>query len=492
MSFRTTAIVLAVMYAAFGIAAPALAQNVTSGSISGVAVDQQGAVLPGVTIDAVHGPTGTQYSAITDADGRFFISSVRVGGPYTVTAALSGFRSQEQANVTVPLGETIEAGFQAAAGERQPKPSRSKPKSIPSSIRRAPDLPRTSRPNSWRTCRPCRAASKTSRARRRTSRRSRSTPSPARSRSPDATTDTTASRSTARSTTTCSACPPPARRPARPNRSRSASTPSRSCSCSSRPTTCGRAVSRAAASTRSPSREPTRCSGTAYYLGRSESFVGDYTDPIHREPVASLRRVQREARRRKHRRADCARTRAFFFGNFEMNRRGVPSGFSVGGSEGVDFGREAEANRILNTLKTKYNYDPGGLDQFTRAIDNNKFFVRGDVNLELEPPLDGASQLHRRDQRHRPAEPHRVLLPGLLLPFPQQDQFDRRAAEQHLRPHVQRASRQLPARARRPRRRYRVPGAVDRARARCRRRSVQSRDASGPRRPTSWTRTSSR
>ena len=104
MSFRTTAIVLAVIYAAFGIATPALAQNVTSGSISGVAVDQQGGVLPGVTIDATHGPTGTQYSATTDADGRFFISSVRVGGPYTVAATLAGFRPQEQANITVPLG----------------------------------------------------------------------------------------------------------------------------------------------------------------------------------------------------------------------------------------------------------------------------------------------------------------------------------------------------------------------------------------------------
>ena len=51
------------------------------------------------------------FSAITDGDGRFFISSVRVGGPYTVTATLSGFRSQEQANVTVPLGETISLDF---------------------------------------------------------------------------------------------------------------------------------------------------------------------------------------------------------------------------------------------------------------------------------------------------------------------------------------------------------------------------------------------
>ena len=111
MNVRLAAIFLAVMYAVFGVAAPSFSQNVTSGSISGVAVDQQNAVLPGVTIDAVHGPTGTHYSAVTDAEGRFFISSVRVGGPYTVTATLSGFRSQEQANVTVPLGETIALDF---------------------------------------------------------------------------------------------------------------------------------------------------------------------------------------------------------------------------------------------------------------------------------------------------------------------------------------------------------------------------------------------
>ena len=91
MSFRFAPIVLAVILAVFGPAAPSFSQNVTSGSISGVATDQQDAVLPGVTIEAVHGPTGTQYSAVTDAEGRFLISSVRIGGPYKITATLSGF-----------------------------------------------------------------------------------------------------------------------------------------------------------------------------------------------------------------------------------------------------------------------------------------------------------------------------------------------------------------------------------------------------------------
>ena len=37
-----------------------LAQNVTTGALSGVVADQQGAVLPGATVVATHEPTGTK------------------------------------------------------------------------------------------------------------------------------------------------------------------------------------------------------------------------------------------------------------------------------------------------------------------------------------------------------------------------------------------------------------------------------------------------
>lgn len=86
-------------------AAPSFAQNLTSGSISGTAVDQQNAVLPGATVEAVHGPTGTQYAATTDAEGRFVFLSVRVGGPYSVTVIMPGFRPQTVTDITVSLGE---------------------------------------------------------------------------------------------------------------------------------------------------------------------------------------------------------------------------------------------------------------------------------------------------------------------------------------------------------------------------------------------------
>ena len=83
---------------------PAVAQTITTGTISGVVVDQQGGLLPGATVSALHVDTGTTYTAVSQLDGRFSLLSVRIG-TYKVKVALSGFKDQEQADVAVALGE---------------------------------------------------------------------------------------------------------------------------------------------------------------------------------------------------------------------------------------------------------------------------------------------------------------------------------------------------------------------------------------------------
>ena len=70
----------------------AFGQTVTTGNLSGVVVDQQGAVLPGANVTAVHQPTNTSYETTTAGDGRYQILNVRVGGPYAITASLSADR----------------------------------------------------------------------------------------------------------------------------------------------------------------------------------------------------------------------------------------------------------------------------------------------------------------------------------------------------------------------------------------------------------------
>ncbi len=98
---------LALVLFAFCLALPtsASAQTITTGTISGTVVDQQGGTLPGVSIVAVHTPTGTSYDGVANSDGRFTLLNVRVGGPYAITARLAGFTDESLAGVVVALGE---------------------------------------------------------------------------------------------------------------------------------------------------------------------------------------------------------------------------------------------------------------------------------------------------------------------------------------------------------------------------------------------------
>ncbi len=89
---------------------PASAQ-VTTGSLTGVVQDSQGAVTPGVAVVAVHLPSGTTYESATKADGRFFIADLRVGGPYKVTATLQGFGTETQNDVMISLGVAADLVF---------------------------------------------------------------------------------------------------------------------------------------------------------------------------------------------------------------------------------------------------------------------------------------------------------------------------------------------------------------------------------------------
>ncbi len=91
----------------------AIAQVTTAG-VTGEIKDSQGAVVPGVTITAVHEPSETTYSAVTQTDGRFLIPGMRVGGPYRITAELQGFRTETRSNIQLTLGVTQDVNFSLA------------------------------------------------------------------------------------------------------------------------------------------------------------------------------------------------------------------------------------------------------------------------------------------------------------------------------------------------------------------------------------------
>jgi hypothetical protein len=105
---------LAILTCALLAISPAALAQVTTGNLAGTVAASDGSALPGVTVEAVHVPTGTRYSTVTGSNGRYLIPNVRVGGPYRVTATLDGFRTAETSNVTVGLGTTAEVGITMA------------------------------------------------------------------------------------------------------------------------------------------------------------------------------------------------------------------------------------------------------------------------------------------------------------------------------------------------------------------------------------------
>ncbi|MCI0433514.1 MAG: carboxypeptidase regulatory-like domain-containing protein [Gemmatimonadetes bacterium] len=88
-----------------------LAAQVTTATISGVVASTSGARLSSATVVAVHEPSGTVYSAITRADGRYTIPGVRVGGPYRVTVTIIGYEEDSRVGIYTSLGVSTDVDF---------------------------------------------------------------------------------------------------------------------------------------------------------------------------------------------------------------------------------------------------------------------------------------------------------------------------------------------------------------------------------------------
>jgi hypothetical protein len=93
--------------------------QVTTSSISGTVVDEKGLPLPGVTITALHTPTGTNYATVSRVDGRYNLPNLRVGGPYTVTYSFIGFGSNVQNNINLTLGQESKIDTKLLPSSRQ-------------------------------------------------------------------------------------------------------------------------------------------------------------------------------------------------------------------------------------------------------------------------------------------------------------------------------------------------------------------------------------
>jgi protocatechuate 3,4-dioxygenase beta subunit len=70
-------------------AAPALAQNTTA-AVNGRITAADGKPVAGATVTILHRESGSTNTITTDAEGRYAVRGLRVGGPYDITVAKGG------------------------------------------------------------------------------------------------------------------------------------------------------------------------------------------------------------------------------------------------------------------------------------------------------------------------------------------------------------------------------------------------------------------
>ena len=364
-------------------AGPVHAQTLTTGTLSGVVTDQQGGVLPGVTVVAVHGPTGTKYETVSGADGRFQIPNVRVGGPYTVTASLSGFKDQTESNTSVGLGEERALNFKmpiatlsetvnvigqsvfsetragTAANVRQEAIE-----ALPTISRSLTDFARTS-PH-FNETNSNGGDSFLSVAGRNNRYNNISIDGAvnndvfglAASGTPGGQTGTQPISLDAIQELQLVVAPYDVRQG-------------------------GFSGGSINAITRSGSNA---FNGTAYFFGRNEALVGKIsstTDPTVKTKVGTFSDRQGGVSEG----GPIVHNKAFFFANLDLGRKATPNGFSVSGTTGQPWGHQAEVQRVVTILKSQYGYDPGNLDEFSKRANSDKVFVRTDFNLSPKTQL---------------------------------------------------------------------------------------------------------
>ena len=91
-----------------GMAGGAWAQATTSAAIAGRIFDDQGRGLQGVEMVVKNHATGISMRGVSEAEGRYLISGLEVGGPYSVTVRRIGSPMQTRTGLFLSLGQQLQ------------------------------------------------------------------------------------------------------------------------------------------------------------------------------------------------------------------------------------------------------------------------------------------------------------------------------------------------------------------------------------------------
>jgi hypothetical protein len=108
--------ILTALVLSLALGSPAFAQSTAiNGTIEGTVKDEQGALLPGVTITVTNVDTGEQRVVVTNESGLYRAPLLSLG-TYRVVAELQGFKKFEQQGVSLRAGQTAVIDVALAVG----------------------------------------------------------------------------------------------------------------------------------------------------------------------------------------------------------------------------------------------------------------------------------------------------------------------------------------------------------------------------------------
>lgn len=378
----------------------AFGQGITTASMNGTVTDESGGPLPGAVISAVHGPTGTQFSAVAREDGRYNLRNMRVGGPYTVTATMTGFAAQKRSELFLQLGEdetvnfkmTVEAIEESLVVVASADPlinssktgaaaniSEESIETLPALSRGIEDLARTSAYfNDFDSNGGVSSLSVAGRNNRYNNLLIDGAVNNdlfglAANGNPGGQAEAQPISLEAIKEVQLVIAPYDVRQG-------------------------GFTGGGVNAVTKSGSND---FSGSVFHFFRDDAFVGDIDD----REVGTFEETQSGVSVG----GPIIKDKVFFFASAELRRKDTPTGWAIrpdgdNSGTGQNFGRYDEAVLFTETLRNRYGYEPGSFDEQTRNTDSDNYFVRIDANLSPE---------HRLTFRHNYIDAENVILfPG--------------------------------------------------------------------------------
>ena len=86
------------------------AQGVTGAAVQGTIVGADSMPVREATVLATNTSNGERWQAVTQANGRYFLRHVSVGGPYRIDVHAIGFEPPQMTGFLLSLGQSGRAG----------------------------------------------------------------------------------------------------------------------------------------------------------------------------------------------------------------------------------------------------------------------------------------------------------------------------------------------------------------------------------------------